>query len=1267
MDSNLWDGAQVNPQDGDPAPQAPTPDNSPFFDAGDVAAAPFRGLADAGAGLVNFGGFLGDQVGAGFHVDAHPLGQSHSTVGGFLEGATEFSAGFLPIGGVLGRFGKIASIGLDLTKGAEEAAQFGEFAVKARSIALARNAVAGAATGFTLFEGHEARLSNLIQSNPSLANPITEFLAAKPGDSEATGRLKNALEFAGMGAAVDALFLGVKALKVAREARAADPAITEATLEDLVNKAVPQKDLAEAYARGAGEPVQAAAPEAIPLTPPGETQVAPAPTPEEAAAEITKRQAARRLTIRNSLADIGAQPDTADAMVQRTADWKQNAGDVLAPDYVPGAPVEGNLNPRDFGKTDRSLLGLVNDHLNLETMNGDAASVVRAAYSLADSETSLAAEAHAPQTTTEQVRAAIQENADLIGERNLNAIITKTIATVPADLQNAETLFNRMRFVNVVLQRAAEQHVGLLQQYQAVRSGAATGDIMALADRVTQGTRQLAQLHDAASSYGSLKGRALQAQQTGFNAAGRFLKGMKADPADLARSVNEAGGIDAIDKMVQQQLAANQGSGAAGIYQGAVGNWSERVRSMTTEYWLNSIISGVKTASAITLGTATASIYRPLEKLMGASILKAVSEGTANPAMAAMQSGEMAKSLSMLTGLSQAASDTFKSAKAMGFGADVFDARHGLIDPAIADRPRAISAIANGLNPDSLAGTSVDWAGKVVNFPSQLHNRISNFIKEINFRASARQQLADAALQEPGMTPENMGGWIQDRYDAMVKDGQAYSQKRVAMEAGQAATQAGITDPAEAAAFVKDYVQKNHDPLLSSISKQAMDYGRENTFTTPAAPKSFSADLQRLEANHPMLRFVIPFVNKPLNILGWAGQRMDILGTGRAIGATVFPDYATALEGTRNRMVQDALSGDPGKYAEAVGRMATGASLGTTILLKAFSGDVSGRGPSNPDERKVLQDSGWQPYSVKVGNGWLSYSRMEPFAALVGTAADIAQYTKYAHAEDQPVLEQLADGLMVALANNFTNKTYLAGLSNFVEALQAPDKKVPIVLQRYAGSFVPSILAQGDLAIGGDENVRDVRSILDAVVSRTPGLSSSLPPQRNVMGEPIQRVTAAGTGDDPITRWVDWFNPIAYREVSDNQVKTELANLGHAFTPPKRTVNGLDLSSISMPNGQTAYDRWSELHGTVREGGLNIQDAMRRLFNSAQYKRMPAESTPTYVSPRVDAVNSIINDYRARAYQQLLRESPELTAHERDFTVTKRNLKAGIDTRIIPQ
>lgn len=83
----------------------------------------------------------------------------------------------------------------------------------------------GAMVGAVAIDPHEERLSNLIQSFPDLRNPVTDYLAAKPDDSAAEGRFKNALEGIGLDIAIISILgssvRGFRYLREGEEAKAA--------------------------------------------------------------------------------------------------------------------------------------------------------------------------------------------------------------------------------------------------------------------------------------------------------------------------------------------------------------------------------------------------------------------------------------------------------------------------------------------------------------------------------------------------------------------------------------------------------------------------------------------------------------------------------------------------------------------------------------------------------------------------------------------------------------------------------------------------------------------------------------------------------------------------------------------------------------------------------------------------------------------------------------------------------------------------------------
>jgi hypothetical protein len=77
---------------------------------------------------------------------------------------------------------------------------------------------AGAVAAALVFDPHEERLANLIQSVPAIQNPITEYLAADPDDTAMEGRFKNAIEGLGFGVLAEGVVLGVRAIKLNRVA-----------------------------------------------------------------------------------------------------------------------------------------------------------------------------------------------------------------------------------------------------------------------------------------------------------------------------------------------------------------------------------------------------------------------------------------------------------------------------------------------------------------------------------------------------------------------------------------------------------------------------------------------------------------------------------------------------------------------------------------------------------------------------------------------------------------------------------------------------------------------------------------------------------------------------------------------------------------------------------------------------------------------------------------------------------------------------------------
>ncbi|WP_140872754.1 hypothetical protein [Sphingomonas oligophenolica] len=273
--------------------------------------------------------------------------------------------------------------------------------------------------------------------------------------------------------------------------------------------------------------------------------------------------------------------------------------------------------------------------------------------------------------------------------------------------------------------------------------------------------------------------------------------------------------------------------------------------------------------------------------------------------------------------------------------------------------------------------------------------------------------------------------------------------------------------------------------------QRAMDYGRYVTFQRPLPTDSFAAGVSRGTQRHPIAKLLLPFIRTPVNLLSFAAERSPI---------------APMMRQWRKEVAAGGASRDL-----ALARMMVGTGFGAAMYEMALAGKITGGGPADDNARRLMLADGWQPYSLKVGDRYYSYTRLDPFSTTIGTVADIADMGE--HMTDKQ-REHSAMLVAAAVVNNLSSKTWLSGLSAGLEAVNDPDRYLQSFLSRTAGGIaVPNVVAQ--MARVNDPILREARGPIDRIRSRIPGLSSSLPPALDVFGKPI--TAEGGLGPDIIS------------------------------------------------------------------------------------------------------------------------------------------------------
>jgi hypothetical protein len=368
-------------------------------------------------------------------------------------------------------------------------------------------------------------------------------------------------------------------------------------------------------------------------------------------------------------------------------------------------------------------------------------------------------------------------------------------------------------------------------------------------------------------------------------------------------------------------------------------------------------------------------------------------------------------------------------------------------------------------------------------------------------------------------------------------------------DAFAAASKEGITDAADFADAVAHHIENPS----KAMQERAVDFGRFSTFTDELG--EFGRNVQGVAANR-FIRWFIPFLRTPANIISRAWDHTPF--------KLFTDDYKKAI----------AQGGEASDMARA--RVALGSATSVAVAGLAASGYITGGGPSDPKLRANLVRQKWQPYSVKIGDEFISFKRLEPYGTVLGLVADL--YDIASGQVDHADVAEASAAIAMAFSKNVTSKTYMEGLSNLIDAIEHPDRYGPKAIEALIKTIVvPRGVAQFEKIL--DPEKRYVRGLVDAIRQDVPGFSDKLPADLNLWGEPIvYQIGGLVTG---------MLNPFYASTWTPNPVDDELDRLQMGFSPPPETI----------PNsgGRLLFDPW-EYHDFAERAGKTAKAAITALI-----------------------------------------------------------------------
>jgi Mn-dependent DtxR family transcriptional regulator len=563
------------------------------------------------------------------------------------------------------------------------------------------------------------------------------------------------------------------------------------------------------------------------------------------------------------------------------------------------------------------------------------------------------------------------------------------------------------------------------------------------------------------------------------------------------------------------------------------------------EYFINNILSSIPTPAANVLGNAGHELLmRTPERYIAGLIEKgrAASEGRAPER------------------LPEEAFEAFKANWKHGLGFTKGSVKE-IVRRTLHEDPwdPEGAGLKGEFRPAALGGT----LGKVWRTPSRLLRSLDMAARSSAYEAQIAGEVYREAFntgRAKGFEGPELKGHMEQHTAALLKDLQTWREVDVLRSING---EKALSDAQKATYY---------NARLNRIGKAAEDAARESTFQD--LPGAFTQAALRLRGTHPWLTLFVPFISTPSRILSQALARTPF-GLARAI----------------SRTAKGEIKG--GRSADELAKGIWGTMISAGLYGMAEAGVLTGSGPTDPKELAAWKKTGKEPYSVRIGDTWVSMARLEPLATVLGLAADLSETKNAKKAGD------VADKLVATATNNIMSKSYLEGISGMIEAVHDPERFGSTYVKKFAGALaVPNLVAAAARATdpyvretGGDEDMPGAaRLILPTIASRIPGVSRLLPAKLEGTGEPLKREESA------LSRFV---SPVRYRHEAGKEADLERLMLDVGYFPARPP------KTITIPG---SGGRKGELHQKEREVYARFMrvatERARRLASDPRFKRL---------------------------------------------------------------
>ena len=548
-------------------------------------------------------------------------------------------------------------------------------------------------------------------------------------------------------------------------------------------------------------------------------------------------------------------------------------------------------------------------------------------------------------------------------------------------------------------------------------------------------------------------------------------------------------------------------------------------------------------------------------------------------------------------------------------------------------------------------------------------------LKEMRAYQIAAQQAANEGKEKPTMNQLNRAIELVGASDWQYQAAREKAQLEYEQEVDDINSK-GLPEKKKKAALnqaeidrrrrIYDLIEQNRS---SNIIDESAEYAAEGTYNYP--PKGglgLAANaLNTMVSGVPVLRYAIPFTNIIANVAN------------ETINYTPLA-FARLKKGGFTNFRREALTQQQRTDLLYKGIIGT-TLMAATFALTQIKGDddepileITANGTGDYVKNATLQETGWQPYSIRFKlpngeySGWFSY-QYGPLIAALGYIGNINDMMKYGDADDETIISLMSKSAGMTTSTFFQN-TFLDGLGDLLSTvldsrnIQKQQSIVEKLLGAGAGAvqalLIPKLFNQTSQAvqkITGEYKKETTKNVTGKFLQDTPYARDMFFDKINILGDPISPDT---------DKFLSFGKPNKAIEllVKNKQVFGPISREGEKIydivKDKERALTDEEFFTFSKVKGQYIkkelldnYDDYSKM------SEKEFKKEMTKIKKDATEK---ARESIGKVNPEIEKIT--IDNIEYKLYPQIIDERKEYIQEYIDENEDKRSFERKIEKLI---